>query len=84
MRDKVGTGPPNYPCIHISDLEQGRHLRIPGTTIDVNHVSHPPVVGIAVLTDDCHSCLHPQEPFHRQPSAGKDRLLEEGTLSTAT
>ena len=42
--DEVCADPPHCPVVHISYLEQGGHLRIPGTAINVEDISHPPVI----------------------------------------
>ena len=42
--DAVSADPPQHSRIDISDLKQGRHVRVSGIAIDVDHFSHPPVV----------------------------------------
>ena len=50
--DKVNADPPNDTCIDISHLKQHRHYESPGTDINVDHVSHPAVVGIGAAAND--------------------------------
>ena len=41
---EVSADPPHRPIVYIRHLEQGGNLRIPGTAINVENISNPPVV----------------------------------------
>ena len=57
MGDEVSADPANDTCINLGDLKQGRHLGVPSTSIDVDHIRHPPVIRLTVAADHRHSHL---------------------------
>ena len=58
MGHKVGVHPVDDAGVDVSHLKQGRHLQIPGATVDPDHVCHPPV--LAVVNDH----RHPRPDVH--------------------
>jgi len=64
---QVGADPPDYTRVDISNLKESRHLRVPGTAIDIDHIIHPPVIGISAAADNRHPCLDRQEHMRKLP-----------------
>jgi len=58
--DEIGGDPVDNAGVDIGYLEQRRSLRVPGTTIDPNHIGHAPR-SIRVSDDHSHSRLDVQE-----------------------
>ena len=73
MGDEIGADPPDNPRIDISDLKQGRHVRVSGPAINVDHVCHPPVIGISASADDRHARFHRQEHRRKLPRQALER-----------
>jgi len=59
--DEISADPPDNSGVHISDLKQGRHLRVSRSSINVDHVCHPPIIGITVAADHRHARFDGQE-----------------------
>ena len=57
---EVSVDPGDDARVDIGYLEQGRDLRVPGTAIDPNHISHPPGP-IRVSDDHGHACFDVQK-----------------------
>jgi len=62
---KVSADPTNHPRVDISDLKQGRHLRIPGTPIDVDDICHPPIIRLITADNHGHPRLNAEEQRRR-------------------
>ena len=60
MSHEVSVDPVDDACIDISHLEQRWNLRVSGTAIDPNHISHAPRT-IRVSDDHGHACFDMQE-----------------------
>lgn len=73
VSDEVSVDPVDGPCVDISHLEQGRHLRVPGTTVDPDHIRHPPVA--AVFDDDRHPCFNAQKDRIRMWRCDATRVI---------
>ena len=68
MRHQIGVNPTDSARIHIGHLKEGRHLGVPGTTLNKDHIGHPPAFGLIRLTstwqvlhDHRHACFDRQE-----------------------
>lgn len=59
MGAEVSVDPFDDAGVDIRYLEQGGHLRVPGTAIDPDHIRHPPVA--AVFNDHGHACFDVQK-----------------------
>ena len=64
VRHQIGVDPTD----NAGHLKEGRHLGVPGTTLNKDHVGHPPAFGLIrladfwqVLHDHRHACFDRQE-----------------------
>ena len=55
MNHKVGTDPLDRPRVHVGHLKQRRLLWVSSPTVNVDHVSHPPLVLFRMLHDPVRS-----------------------------
>ena len=60
MSDEIGVDPVDDAGVDISHLKQRRGLGVPGTTIDPDHIGHPPGP-IRVSDDHGHACFDVKE-----------------------
>lgn len=53
----IGVDPPDLPAIHVSYLEKAVDLRVSGTSLAEDHLTHPPI-GAFLLSNWCHVLNH--------------------------
>ena len=80
---QVSVDPVDDPDVHVRDLEEGGDLRIPGTTVDPDHVRHAPSP-IRVSDDHGHSRLDVQKNRIRLGCCNTARMVNRHPFQAST